>query len=62
MSYIFDYDQKISFEQAAEKLEYDIQRFTKACQSEWPRPIDYTNLIDAQHALKTLNQTVYAHV
>jgi len=61
MSYIFDYDQKTSFEQAAEKLEHDIQRFTKACLSEWPRPIDYTNLIDAQHALKTLNQTVYAH-
>ncbi len=54
MSYMFDYDQKINVEQAVKNLEHDIQRFTQACLSEWPRPIDYTNLIDAQFALKTL--------
>ena len=54
MAYIFEYKQKTNLEQTVKKLEHDIQRYKKACLSEWPRPIDYTNLIDAQFALKTL--------
>ena len=54
MAYIFEYKQKTNLEQTLKKLEHDIQRYKKACLSEWPRPIDYTNLIDAQFALKTL--------
>jgi len=38
-------------------LEQDVDRFLKACRSDWPRPIDYTNLIDAQYALNHLKQT-----
>ena len=54
MTYVFDYDKKISYKQKVKELENQIQRFTRACLSDWPRPIDYTNLIDAQHALKDL--------
>ena len=54
MSFIFEHGPAIPLEQKAAELEHDIQRFTKACRSAWPRPIDYTNLIDAQYALKTL--------
>ena len=54
MAYIFESKQKTNLEQTVKKLEHDIQRYKKACLSEWPRPIDYTNLIDAQYALKTL--------
>ena len=54
MAYIFEYKQKTNLEQTVKKLEHDIQRYKKACLSEWPHPIDYTNLIDAQFALKTL--------
>jgi len=54
MSYIFEYNNKIEYEQKTQELKNDIKRFTKACQSDWPRPVDYTNLIDAQYALKAL--------
>lgn len=54
MSDPFDYDHKPSLEKTVQSLENDIQRYRKACLSEWPRPMDYTNLIDAQHALKAL--------
>jgi len=54
MSYIFDYSEMTAIDQKIQLLEADIKRFTKACLSDWPRPIDYTNLIDAQYALKTL--------
>ena len=37
-----------------QELKRDIIRHTKACRSEWPRPIDYMNLIDAQHELRSL--------
>lgn len=57
MSYIFDYTQKITFEEKIQEVENDIQRFTRACLSEWPRPIDYTNLMDARHVLKTLKMS-----
>lgn len=54
MSYIFEYSQTVAFDQKVQALEADIARFTQACLSEWPRPVDYTNLIDAQYALKAL--------
>ena len=54
MAFMFESDQRISYKQRVKDLESKIQRFTKACLSDWPRPIDYTNLIDAQHALKDL--------
>jgi len=57
MSYIFDYSHKVTFEQKLQELEHDIQRFTKAWNSEWPRSIDQANLIEAKHALKTLMST-----
>ena len=47
---------QITFEQKTQELQNDIRRFTKACQSDWPKPIDYTNLIDAQYALRELKQ------
>ena len=37
-----------------QELKRDIIRYTKACRSEYPRPIDYMNLIDAQHELRSL--------
>ena len=43
-------------EEKIQKLERDILRYKEACQSAWPRPVDYTNLIDAQYALRDLNE------
>lgn len=43
-----------SLDHSIKRLKNDIQRFKKACLSEHARPIDYTNLIDAQFTLKTL--------
>ena len=60
MSYMFDYSEKIEFEHKVEELKSDIKRFTKACNSDWARPIDYTNLIDAQYALKALKTCMAA--
>ena len=54
MSYIFNPTQQTTFEQKVQELQSDIRRFTKACLSDWPSPIDYTNLIDAQYALQDL--------
>jgi len=54
MSYVFDESVNISLQHKEAELERDIQRFTKACKSDWPRPVDYTNLIDAQYTLKAL--------
>jgi len=54
MSYIFDPHAALITQQKIAELEHDIQRFTRACLSDWPRPVDYTNLIDAQFELKTL--------
>jgi len=44
--------------QKIRQLEQDVQRFTTACLSDCPRPIDYTNLIDAQYALKALKSSM----
>ncbi len=35
-------------------LKNDIKRFSRACRSEWSRPIDFVNLSDAQFKLKKL--------
>ena len=40
----------MSVEQKIENLEIEINRYKSACQSVWAKPIDYTNLIDAQYA------------
>jgi len=60
MSYMFDYSEKIECEHKIEELKSDIKRFTKACNSDWARPVDYTNLIDAQYALKALKTCMAA--
>lgn len=57
MSYIFNSTERVTLEQKIQDLKADIQRFTQACQSNWPRPVDYTNLIDAQYALKALKES-----
>jgi len=44
--------------QKLRKLEQDVQRFTKAYLSDYPRPIDYTNLLDAQYALNALKSSM----
>jgi len=44
----------MSIEQKIETLKTEIRRYKKACQSAWAKPIDYTNLIDAQFALSVL--------
>jgi len=54
MSYIFDAHALAATQKKITALEQDIQRFTRACRSDWPRPVDYTNLIDAQFELKAL--------
>jgi len=60
MSYMFDNSEEIEFERKVQELENKIQRLTKACRSDWPRPIDYTNLIDAQYTLKALKTCMAA--
>ena len=60
MSYTYDHNEKIDFERKVKELENKIKRLTKACRSDWPRPIDYTNLIDAQYALKALKTCMAA--
>ena len=42
------------FEQKIQALEREISKFKKACQSSWPQPSDYTKLIDAQYALRAV--------
>jgi len=54
MSYIFDSQAAIPVEQKIAQLENDVQRFRRACLSDWPRPIDRVNLLDALFALETL--------
>lgn len=54
---MFNSTDQITFEQKVQELRNNIQRFKKACQSDWPSPIDYTNLIDAQYALQELKQS-----
>lgn len=54
MSYMFYHGFAVTIEDKIAELEHDVKRFTKACLSPWPRPIDFTNLIDAQFALKSL--------
>ena len=64
VSYMYEPKQDLSFEHAVQSLENDIERFKKACLSDWPRPIDYANLLDAQYALKilrALNNPIPAH-
>lgn len=46
----------MSYEQKVQDLKNDILRYQKACKSAWPRPSDYTNLIDAQYALRDLQK------
>jgi len=54
MSYIFDNRPAETLEQKIDALEQDVARFSKAWQSEWARPVDYTNLMDAQFSLMSL--------
>ena len=52
------------FEQKVQALERKISQYKKACQSSWPQPSDYTNLIDAQYALRAVqdeNEPLSAH-
>ena len=42
------------FEQKAQALEREISKHKEACQSSSPQPSDYTNLIDAQYALRAV--------
>ena len=71
MSYIFNHTQKVKLEQKIQSLEANIEdlkkqkildleanieRFKKLCLSDCPRPIDYTNLIDAQYELQDLKK------
>ena len=58
MSYIFNGSETVEFQRKVKALEQDIKRFAQACRSDWPRPIDYTNLMDAQHALKSLKTSM----
>ena len=58
MSYLFPLSESAEFEQKIQELENDIKRYCKVCNSEWPRPGDYTNLIDARYALKTLKDVI----
>lgn len=48
----------MSSEQKIQNLKHDIIRYKKACLSAWPKPSDYTKLIDAQYALRALNAGV----
>jgi len=54
MVYLFEYGSKSSNQQKIKNLKKDILIFKQACLSKSARPIDYTNLIDAQQALKDL--------
>lgn len=36
------------------ELENEIQRLNNACRSDWPRPVDYTNLMDAHYSLRDI--------
>ena len=58
MSYVFPLSKSAEIEQKIQDLENDIKRFCKACKSEWARPVDYTNLIDARYVLKTLKDPI----
>ena len=42
------------YEQKVQELTCAIKRYKKACQSSWPQPSDYTQLIDAQYELRAL--------
>ena len=42
----------MQFEQKIQALERKILQYKKACESPWPQPSDYTNLIDAQYDLR----------
>lgn len=44
----------MSNQEKIQNLKRDIIRYRQACNSPWPRPIDYMNLIDAQHELRAL--------
>jgi hypothetical protein len=54
MSYTFNNQPAETLEQKIDALEKDVARFSKAWQSEWARPVDYTNLMDAQFSLRSL--------
>ena len=44
-------------DQKIKNLKRKINQYKKACQSDWPQMSDYTNLIDAQYALRALDNT-----
>ncbi len=46
------------FEQEIENLKRKIHQHKKACQSPWPRPSDYTKLIDAQYDLRAIEEKI----
>lgn len=46
----------MSNELKVQELKRDILRYKKACRSALSRPIDCTNLMDAQYALRALNK------
>ena len=54
MSYMFYHGLAVTLEEKIAEVEHDIQRFTQACRSPMARPVDYTNLIDAQFSLRSL--------
>jgi len=58
MSYIFDPRTAETHQKQMAELKYDVQRFRKACRSEWARPIDYVNLIDALFQLESLEADI----
>ena len=58
MSYIFDPRTAKTNERQINDLKFDVKRFRKACRSEWARPIDYVNLIDALFRLEALEADI----
>jgi len=41
-------------------IKREIEHYKKACLSSWPAPSDYTNLIDAQYALREFQEQIEA--
>ena len=60
MSYIFDPQKTQTHQQKIERVKCDVKRFRIACRSDWARPIDYVNLIDALLRLESLEANIPA--
>lgn len=48
----------MQFEQKIEDLKRKIHQHKKACLSPWPTPSDYQKLIDAQYALREIQDLI----